>query len=430
MVVTEMGEFSMLKYFHPLKIDVFKKNRLAKILELEAVRLKTQGYQVDYAKQLLNYIAYFGDWLKENGISVKHVDKETAIRFLEQFKPPKNPLPASRLKGVRCIAKSAVYSVVKHVEELYPESRLKTPIHREIHAFHKYLLDDLNLAKYTRRRYEIYLEMFLEYFFHGKRINLKALTPKMIRDYVDQVPSIVDERKKKDTCSMLNCYFRFSMMNGKKIGSVQIGIPSFHSSYNAPPAEMIERSEINILLDAIDRSSPVGKRTYASILCQIDLCMRIGEVSRIKLDDIDWRNGKIRVHNNKAREPYWLPLPKRVGQAIVDYLKNGRPKSKRREIFISHYCRRNHPDMATHLRRQVNLLWEKTGLNDRFSGTHLLRHYGAALMKQNDCSVKIISDILGHSSLQTTAIYAKVDIPHLRQIAQDWPGKEVGHDEN
>lgn len=327
----------MLKYYHPLKVDVFKKNPLAKVLELEAARLKSQVYQTEYAKQILNNIAYFGDWLKKNGICIKSVDKETAIRFLGQFRPPRNPLPANRLKNARIIARAAVYSAVKHIEELYPESRLKTPIQREIYAFHKYLLEDLNLANYTRRRYEIYLEFFLEYFFHGRRISLKFLTPKMIRDYVDQVPTIADERKKKDTCSMLNCYFRFSLMNGKKIGSLQVGIPSFHSSHNALPAEIISRSEINLLLDAIDRSGPVGKRTYASILCQIDLCMRIGEVSRIKLNDIDWRNGKIRVLNNKAREPYWLPLPKRVGQAIVDYLRNGRPKSKRREIFISHF---------------------------------------------------------------------------------------------
>ena len=234
----------------------------------------------------------------------------------------------------------------------------------------------------------------------------------------------------KDTCSMLNCYFRFSQMNGKNIGNLQVGIPSFQSSYSAPPAEIIDRDEINLLLNTIDRSTPIGKRTYASILCQIDLCMRVGEVGRLKLEDIDWRNGRIRVYNNKARKPYWLPLPKRVGLAIVDYLRNGRPKSSRREIFISHYWRRNHPGRGSHLRYQINLLWKKTGLDDRFSGTHLLRHYGAALMKQNDCSVKVISDILGHSSLQTTAIYAKVDIPHLRQVAQAWPGKEVNHDTN
>jgi site-specific recombinase XerD len=307
---------------------------------------------------------------------------------------------------------------------------LKTHIQRELYAYRKYLLDVLNLAKNTRIRYENLLQIFLEYFFHDKRINLTSLTPKMIRDYVDQVPSIVDERRKKNTCSMLNCYFRFSLMNGKKIGNLQVGIPSFQSSYNSPPVEIIERDEINMLLNAVDRSTPVGKRTYASILCQIDLCLRIGEVSRLKLEDIDWRNGRIRVFNNKARKPYWLPLPKRVGQAIVDYLSNGRPKSNHREIFISHFWKRNHPVKGSHLCRQVNLMWKKAGLDDRFSGTHILRHYSAALMKQNGCSIKVISDILGHSSLQTTAIYAKVDVPHLRQIAQDWPGKEVEHDED
>ncbi len=216
------------------------------------------------------------------------------------------------------------------------------------------------------------------------------------------------------------------LLVGKLVGNFRHAATlSFHV---LDRSRRFHRSDLKKLLSSIDRFTPQGKKVYAAIVCQTDLCMRLGDVARITLDDIDWREGKIQINNHKGGTPYWLPLPHRVGVAIADYLKNARPASDSRILFLSTWWWRIKSVSTYHPFHEINLQWEIAGLKNKYSGTRLLRHYGATQMKQKKCSIKVISDILGHTTLQTTAIYAKVDVPALRQVAQEWPGKEVPHE--
>jgi integrase len=153
----------------------------------------------------------------------------------------------------------------------------------------------------------------------------------------------------------------------------------------------------------------------------IDLGMRVGDVARLSLDDIDWRAGTMAVANHKRGRPYRLPLPKRLGQALADYLANARPSSERREVFLCHAQPRGLPTTVHALKTAVRSAWKRAGLYDRFSGTHILRHTVATRMKQQGVALKSIADVLGHHSLQTTTLYAQVDLPALRSTAQPWP---------
>jgi integrase len=152
-----------------------------------------------------------------------------------------------------------------------------------------------------------------------------------------------------------------------------------------------------------------------------ELGLRVGDVARLKLEDIDWREGTIRVSNHKRGRPYQLPLPRRLGQAIADYLAKGRPSSLRREVFLRHAHPRGTVATPGALKREVRRAWQRAGLETRFSGTHILRHSVATRMKQEGVSLKFIADVLGHDSVQTTTLYAQVDLPVLRTVAQPWP---------
>ena len=418
----------MLEFYHPNKVSILKNNILAQFMEMEAVRLRSQGYAFKHARDILMCISYFGDWLKTNRIKLKNIDIKTVTRFFEEFKTPTirkdNAKKISEISRIR----SATLSVLDYVKKQYPESMQRTPIQREAYLFYQFLIDGRNIAVRTAERYKQFLSTFLEYFFDGKKISIKSLTPRMIRDYIEQVPSSLDESKRKITCSMLRNYFQYLLLNGKNVSELHIGIPSFQSKYNAPPAELLATEELNIFLTLIDRTTARGKRTYASVLCQTDIGMRLGDVAEIMLDDIDWRSGRIIVKNHKSGKPAWLPLPRRVGEAIVDYLKNGRPTTDDRHVFVPHYKARCYPKSATYLGSAIYEVWKKTVLGDQFSGSRIFRHYAARKMKEKQCPVKVISDILGHSSLQVTALYAKVDIPSLRTVSQKWPNEEVSYE--
>jgi len=418
----------MLEFYHPNKVSILRKNILAQFMEMEAVRLRSQGYSFNHARDILMCISYFGDWLKTNRIKLKDIDKKTVTQFLEEFKTPTIRKDNAKTISGRPRIRSAALNVLDYVKKLYPENMQRTSIQREAYSFNRFLIDDKNIAIQTAKRYVQFLSTFLEYFFDGKRIAMKSLTPRMIRGYIEQVPSSLDERKRKDTCSMLRNYFQYLLLNGKNVGELHAGIPSFQSKYNAPPAELLTTEDLNAFLNLIDRTTAKGKRTYASVMCLAYLGMRIGDVAAIMLDDIDWRNGKILVRNHKSGKPAWLPLPRRVGEAIVDYIKNGRPTTDDRHVFVPHCKARCYPKSATYLGSAIYELWKKNVLGDQFSGSRIFRHYAARKMKEKQCPVKVISDILGHSTLQVTALYAKVDIPSLRTVSQEWPCEEVSYE--
>jgi integrase len=176
------------------------------------------------------------------------------------------------------------------------------------------------------------------------------------------------------------------------------------------------------LLETVDRSTGIGKRTYAVILCLADLGIRVGDVARIALDDVDWHAGIIRVANGKRRRPYQLPLPQRLGESLVDYLRYGRPDSTSRAIFLQRDKPEWVPATVHALKISVRRTWELAGLGGRFNGTHILRRTAATRMKQRGASLKSIADVLGHDSLQVVGLYAQVDLPALRRVAQPWPG--------
>ena len=118
---------------------------------------------------------------------------------------------------------------------------------------------------------------------------------------------------------------------------------------------------------------------------------------------------------------YATITPARIHAYVADYLAKGRPSSLRREIFVRHARPHGTAVTAGALKREVQRAWQRSGLEKRFSGTHVLRHSVATRMKQKGVSLKFIADVLGHESVQTTTLYAQVDLPVLRTVAQPWP---------
>jgi len=152
-----------------------------------------------------------------------------------------------------------------------------------------------------------------------------------------------------------------------------------------------------------------------------DLGMRVGNVTRLSLDDINWREATITIHSRKRSTPQCLPLPYRVGEAIANYLRSGRPQSESRAVFLRHRRPRAEALSTSMLRNALRRAYARTGLNKKFSGAHILRHTTATRIRRAGFSLKPAGDVLGHQSIQTTKLYAQVDLPALKPIAQPWP---------
>ena len=162
-------------------------------------------------------------------------------------------------------------------------------------------------------------------------------------------------------------------------------------------------------------------RDKAIILLLARLGLRAGDVRDMRLDDIDWRGGYIRV-KGKTRRPDRLPLPQDVGDAILAYLAAARPKAVEDHLFLRVQAPFRPFSSSAEIAGIVARTHERGGIEGVPTGSHIFRHSLATNLLRAGAGLESVGTILRHSSPETTAIYAKVDLPMLMKIAQPWPG--------
>jgi len=182
------------------------------------------------------------------------------------------------------------------------------------------------------------------------------------------------------------------------------------------------------LLGAVDRSSAKGKRDYAILLLACRLGLRAGDIRTLKLDNLRWVDSTIEIIQGKTDEPLSLPLSSEIGEALIDYLKSGRPQTTHREVFLKAkppfdpFSENNRfYDIVGHWRRLAGIAFR----SPQRRGIHSLRHTLATRLLEKGTPFTTIAEILGHSSLESTRIYAKADVEALRGVALDL--EEVNH---
>jgi site-specific recombinase XerD len=176
------------------------------------------------------------------------------------------------------------------------------------------------------------------------------------------------------------------------------------------------------LLRCCDRRQNTGRRDYAILLLLARLGLRAGEVARLNLEDIDWMAGQLCIRGKGERVDR-LPLLEDVGKAIADYLQRGRPSCSTRRVFVRSIPPHDgFADPPNSISGVVNRALTRAALNPPNRGAHLLRHSLATNLLRSGASLAQIGQLLRHQQMQTTEIYAKVDLNALRALAQPWPG--------
>lgn len=406
----------MLENFYHTQCNLNRiaKNYLAEFI-IEASQKFTDGnYSKNYVYAVLRCMIRFGNWLQKRNVPYNQID----ISEVDSFMAYLYTLNTSRRRSLH---RGALKLLLSAVKRKYP---VDNPIQIEIERYSNYLRNVRGLLESTIINHQNHLREFLTNIFLNQQIRICRLKPTIIRTYIENLPITKANSKRKGVCSTLSCYFRFLEIEGKETNHLVSAIPPIPVGRRSIIPTILSENELNKFLQSINRNTAIGKRNYAVVACLSDLAMRIGDVSRISLDDIDWKQGTIRVSNQKRATPFILPLPKRVGEAISDYILNGRPLSDYRNLFL-HHSRHYLGIPATYisLKAAIKRLWAKSGLPDRYSGTHIFRRSTATALKCRGMPLKIISDLLGHASIESTALYAQVDLPSLRSVSQPWPLK-------
>jgi len=225
----------------------------------------------------------------------------------------------------------------------------------------------------------------------------------------------------KRCTTALRMFLRFLIAEGRCRAGLLGAIPALahwrlSSLPRYLPPEAVERA-----IDSCDVSSPVGKRDRAILLLLARLGLRAGDIVQMRLQDIDWKRAWIHV-SGKNRRQTRLPLTQEVGDAIVSYVQKGRPRSHTDTLFLrSRAPFRGFRDHAA-VSMIVATAFRRAGIKRPGRGAaHLLRHSVASSMLRQGASLQEISALLRHRSIETTQIYAKIDVTALQQIAQPWP---------
>ncbi|MBC8421480.1 MAG: tyrosine-type recombinase/integrase [Actinobacteria bacterium] len=218
------------------------------------------------------------------------------------------------------------------------------------------------------------------------------------------------------TVSILRNYITFLYQENYMAADISGCLPKVRILRDAFIPSVWKDGDVKKLLDSIDRKNPKGKRDYAIILLVARLGLRVGDIRSLKMADLNWDRKLLSIVMQKTRRPLELPLIEDVGWAIIDYLKNGRPHSISKNIFIRHIAPYNGFSDGNSFDKMLAEYMNKAGIVMRGQkhGLHSLRSTLASLMLENGTPLPVISEALGHQNINTTSIYLKIDMKGLR----------------
>jgi site-specific recombinase XerD len=253
-------------------------------------------------------------------------------------------------------------------------------------------------------------------------IAVRDLGPHHVVEFVHTMSGRYSARSMKNVRTALRSLFRFLRGKGVCDQRLELSIPAMPSWRRTTLPRGLGEEQVRSLLASFESSTPCGRRDRAIVECLARLGLRPGEVATLRLDDIDWREGVVRIRTRKTGRGAVLPLPRGVGRVIVDYLRHERPSSEQRELFLQHTgCRRGAPVSSGVISMVVYRGLRRAGIEAPIAGAYVLRHSVAIQMVRSGISLKEVADFLGHRSLDTTTIYAKLDVVALREVALPWP---------
>lgn len=278
-----------------------------------------------------------------------------------------------------------------------------------------------SLSKGTICNYKIYLHSFLCFLNHRGIRTIGEIIQSEILQFVNELnPSKPAARHV--ALSILRNYTQYLYEKGLVSVDYSRKIPADNFKKQSKLPSTFSKDEIDQFIKVIDRASPKGKRDYAIFLLALKLGMRTSDITSHKFENISWSTNEFIFEQQKTGKNITLPVLPEVGNAIIDYLKYGRPVSDESHCFLQAMSPYN--KMAPHdVGNCVRFYVRRAGINvrNRKHGPHALRHSFAAGLLKEVTPLPVISEALGHSSSISTMFYLRIDVSSLKQCALEVP---------
>ena len=281
--------------------------------------------------------------------------------------------------------------------------------------FRVWLVGERSLAPSTTRDYVSSARLFLSECY-GR--DLKSLTLGEVTSFVVRQCPRFSVGRAKSLVAGLRSLLGYLFLEGLTDHQLALAVPSPSGWHGSNLPRWLGAVELAALLAGPDDGTVVGRRNHAIVVMLARLGLRAGEVAALTLDDVDWAAGEI-VVRGKGDRIEALPLPVDVGEALVAYLREGRPPVACRALFL-----RSQAPLVGLSPGGVGCVVRSACVRAGLSpvGAHRLRHSAATAMLRAGASLEEVGEVLRHRSMQMTALYAKVDFGALAPLALPWPG--------
>lgn len=382
-----------------------------------AALLAQQGYARASGWNKIRLVAALSRWMVQKSLRLKDLNEQRIVMFLQWRR--KRIAPHS---GDKC----TLALLLRHLRQKDVIPPPTPPALGQIDVlereYGRFLRQERGFMSSSVGQYLAVARRFLWHRFRDGKIRVQELHTKDVTDFILKDASNRSRRSAQLMTSVLRSFLNDLFQEGRNDSNLAMAIPATAGGRLSELPRYLEPAQVEKLLRSCDRRQNIGRRDYAILLLLARLGLRAGEVARLNLEDIDWTAGQLCVRGKGERVDR-MPLLEDVGKAVADYLQRGRPACLTRRVFIR--AKPPHDGFAdppNSISGAVNRALKRAGLNPPNRGAHLLRHSLATNLLRNGASLAQIGQVLRHQQIQTTEIYAKVDLNALRALAQPWPG--------
>jgi site-specific recombinase XerD len=297
-----------------------------------------------------------------------------------------------------------------------------TPQEQIFEEFADYLHRERGLTPKSVIRHLPIIRRFLREVCPAGTSDLGKISQNDVTRYIERHARDQSAGSGKAMCWALRAFLRYLHLSGLNPFALAACVPSIRRWKFASLPTYLSVAQVQKVLDGCDRTTALGRRDYAVLLMLARLGLRAGEVVTLTLDDIDWRAGEMLLRA-KGRQRVRMPMPPDVGAAVVTYLRDGRPLSSCRRLFLRTLAPRVGFASGCAITMIAKTALERAGIRGyAHQGAHIFRHSLASALLRSGATLSEIGQLLRHGSHDTTRIYAKVDIEALRTLSLPWPG--------
>lgn len=415
-------------YIRPTTVDRIQASWIASAIEQYVHWLKEHDYRTRSILHRVPVLTRFGEFAKGRGAcEFAHLPDHVEPFVHEWVRERARGRSTARRKRVSQEVRNPIQQMLRLMVPGYTglgrPHKPDNPFERQAPQFLEFLAEEKGLRPRTILQYRFHLRQFATYLERISIEDLAVLSPIVISGFIAEFGPRVAWTTLRNACGTLRVLLRYLHREGvlAKDLSAFVEFPQSYRLSSIPRS--IGWDQVELVLASIDRRSACGKRDYAMLLLLAVYGLRACEVATITLDDIDWRNERLRIRERKAGNTTTYPLSKVVGEAIIDYLRNGRPTTTHREVFLRALAPLVPIGHAAVASRAAHFI-RAAGISVPRPGSHVLRHSCVQRLLDAHFSLKHIGDYVGHRSASSTQIYGKIAIEQLRELAQG-DGEEV-----